>query len=187
MENEVLQTERLIMRPWRESDAEALYEYASDPRIGPAAGWPPHESVEESRRIIREVLACAETYALVLKGQERPIGCISLVIGEKGGHNMGPKGAEIGYWVGVPFWGQGLVPEAVTKLLHRSFDELGLETIWCGYYDGNEKSRRVQEKCGFSYHHTKLGTFCPLVNETRTEHLSCITKEQWQGLTAGTV
>lgn len=61
------ETQRLILRPWRESDAQALYEYAKDPQVGPAAGWPPHTSVENSRKIIRDVLSAPETYAVVLK------------------------------------------------------------------------------------------------------------------------
>lgn len=64
---------------------------------------------------------------------------------------MAEHEAEIGYWIGVPFWGQGLIPEAVRALLARCFEELGCEAVWCGYYDGNDKSRRVQEKCGFLY------------------------------------
>ena len=62
-----LQTNRLILRPWQESDAEALYKYASNPNIGPIAGWPPHTSVENSRDIIKSVLSAPETYAVVLK------------------------------------------------------------------------------------------------------------------------
>ena len=60
-----LETTRLILRPWNESDAESLYKYASDPTVGPAAGWPPHTSVENSREIIRDVLSAPETYAVI--------------------------------------------------------------------------------------------------------------------------
>ena len=56
-----LQTKRLILRPWQESDAEALYKYASNPNIGPIAGWPPHTSIENSREIIKVVLSAPET------------------------------------------------------------------------------------------------------------------------------
>ena len=52
----VFETERLVMRPWREDDAESFYKYASDPDVGPAAGWPLHTSVEDSLRVLREVL-----------------------------------------------------------------------------------------------------------------------------------
>ena len=54
--------------------------------------------------------------------------------------------AEIGYWIGRPYWGQGLIPEAVRCLLKRCFEDLGMTAVWCGYYDGNTKSRRVMEK-----------------------------------------
>ena len=57
-------TERLILRPWNESDAEILYEYAKDDRVGPIAGWPVHTSVENSREIIKSVLSAPETYAV---------------------------------------------------------------------------------------------------------------------------
>ena len=58
----ILETERLILRPWEETDAEECYKYAKDPRVGPAAGWPVHPSAEYSRKIIRDVLMVPETY-----------------------------------------------------------------------------------------------------------------------------
>ena len=51
-----LETKRLLLRPWREEDAPALFRYASDPQVGPSAGWKPHASLEESREILRTVL-----------------------------------------------------------------------------------------------------------------------------------
>ena len=63
----ILKTKRLILRPWREDDAQELYKYAADPEVGPAAGWPPHTGVENSREIIRDVLSAPETYAVCLK------------------------------------------------------------------------------------------------------------------------
>ena len=71
------ETERLLLRPWQESDAEALYRWASDPEVGPAAGWSPHTSVEDSREIIRTVLSEEGTFAVVPKdGNRGPIGAI---------------------------------------------------------------------------------------------------------------
>lgn len=60
-------TERLILRPWQETDAESLFEYAKYPAVGPIAGWPVHTSVSDSLNIIREVLSANETYAVCLK------------------------------------------------------------------------------------------------------------------------
>ncbi|MBQ3865670.1 MAG: GNAT family N-acetyltransferase, partial [Clostridia bacterium] len=70
----ILTTKRLILRPWDENDASELFRYASDPDVGPAAGWPPHKSEEESREIIRNVLSKPETYAVVLKETGLPVG-----------------------------------------------------------------------------------------------------------------
>lgn len=78
----ILYTERLILRPWQESDAEDLYEYAKDPQVGPIAGWPPHTSVQNSRDIIKNVLAVEETYAVCLKENNKAIGSIGLMIGK---------------------------------------------------------------------------------------------------------
>lgn len=149
-----LETERLILRPWKCSDAAELYRYAKDPRIGPMCGWEPHESVDDSVEIIRDVLSGPEVYAVVIKASGKPVGSISIMRGENGNAPMKENEAEIGYWIGVPYWGQGLIPEAVRELQRRCFEDLGCTGIWCGYYDDNEKSKRVQEKCGFQRHHS---------------------------------
>jgi RimJ/RimL family protein N-acetyltransferase len=175
-----LETERLTLRPWREDDAAELYKYASHPDIGPAAGWPVHTSVENSREIIRTGLSAPETYAVVLKETGLPIGSVGIHKNNSGtSGQMGENEAEIGYWVGVPYWGQGLIPEAVEELMRHAFLDLELAALWCGYYDGNEKSRRVQEKCGFAFHHTEYDKPCPALGESRTEHFSRITRDEW--------
>lgn len=175
----ILETERLLLRPWEDSDAEALYRYASHPDVGPIAGWPVHTSVENSREIIHGVLSEPETYAVVLKEAGHAVGSVGLMIGDASGIGIPDTEGEIGYWIGVPFWGQGLIPEAVKEMLRCGFEDLKLTKIWCGYFDGNEKSRRVQEKCGFKYHHTREKVECPLVNDVRTEHISCLDIEEW--------
>ena len=148
-----LATGRLVLRAWRESDAGTLYEYARDPEVGPAAGWPPHTSVEDSLNVIRTVFSAPETYAVVLKPTGEPVGSVGLLFGEAS-HVAGIRAdeAEIGYWIGRPYWGQGLIPEAVRRLLRRCFEDLGMSAVWCCHYDGNEKSRRVMDKCGFRFH-----------------------------------
>ena len=173
----VLETKRLILRPFDESDAESLYEYAKDDRIGPIAGWPPHTSVENSREVIQTVLSAAETYAVCLKEDNKAIGSIGLMIGKNSSLDLPENEGEIGYWIGVPFWGQGLIPEAVRALIRHAFDDLHLERLWCGYFDGNEKSKRCQEKCGFVYRHTNKDIYWALMNDIRTEHITCLEKQ----------
>lgn len=176
----ILETPRLWLRPWEEVDAPDLYRYASDPQVGPAAGWSAHQSPEESRKVIREVLSGPEDYAIVPKEVGHPAGSIGLMCGKASNLDLSPFEAELGYWIGVPFWGQGLVPEAAQALLRRGFEELRLEKIWCGYFDGNEKSHRVQEKCGFRYHHTNPQAGCRIEGVYRVEHVSVLEASAWE-------
>lgn len=175
-----LETKRLILRPWSESDAEDLYRYAADPDVGPIAGWPVHTSEGNSREIIRTVLSDPETYAVCLKSDGKAIGSIGLKIGGTTDMTDRDDECELGYWLGKPFWGQGLIPEAAEELLRHGFEDLGMNAVWCGYYDGNGKSKRVMEKCGFIYHHTTERLEVPLMNEIRTGHVTLLTKERWE-------
>ena len=175
----MIETERLLLRPWCEADAEALYEYAKDPDVGPPAGWPPHTSVENSRQLIKNVLSAPETYAVCLKNG-KAIGSVGLKL--KGSTDMTDREdeCELGYWIGKPFWGQGLIPEASRALLAYAFEKLGMRAVWCGYYEGNEKSKKVQQKLGFQYQYTTEGLEVTLMNELRTGHTNLMTKERWQ-------
>ena len=176
----ILQTERLILRPWEESDGEELFRFASSPDVGPIAGWPVHTSVENSRNIIRTVLSVPETYAIVWKETNLPIGSIGLKMGDATDLTDAEDECELGYWLGVPYWGRGIMPEAATELLRHAFEDMGMKKVWCGYYDGNSKSKRVQEKCGFRYEWTTQEVDIPLLQETRTGHVNSLSKEEWQ-------
>ena len=171
------ETERLILRPWEEGDAEECYKYAKDPRVGPAAGWAVHTDVENTRQIIRDILMVPETYAIVLKETGLPVGSVGLHFHS----DLAQKDdeCELGYWIGVPYWGQGLVPEASREMLRHAFEDLGMARVWCGYYEGNEKSRRVQEKLGFKYQRTNENVPVPMLGETRTDIANLLTKEEW--------
>ena len=176
-ETMILETERLLLRPWEESDAEECYRYAKDPLVGPAAGWPAHESVADTREVIKNILAVPETYAVVLKETGLPVGSIGLHfhtdLAEKDDE------AELGYWLGVPYWGRDLVPEASREMLRHAFEDLGLARIWCGHYDGNDRSARVQEKLGFRYLRTSEDVPVPQLRMTRRGVVRLMTKEEW--------
>lgn len=182
----IITTKRLILRPWEETDAESLYEYAKDPAVGPSAGWNVHTSVEDSLNIIRNVLSADETYAVCLKTDNIAIGSVGLIPPAQSHTEIKGKEIEIGYWIGVPFWGNGYIPEAVKALQRRAFDDLGYTAMWCGYYDGNDKSKRCQEKCGFVYHHTEKDKSCELMGDIRTEHFTYLTKEKWREMLLNT-
>lgn len=147
----VLTTERLTLRPWRESDLEDFYEYASVDGVGQMAGWSPHKDLEESRRILSHFIEGKHVFALEHQG--KVIG--SLGIEEYNEehypelHNI--SGREIGYVLSKAYWGQGLMPEAVQAVIAYLFDREGLDFILAGHFDHNDRSRRVIEKCGFRY------------------------------------
>ena len=175
----MLETERLILRPWEDGDCGNLYKYASDPDVGPSAGWPPHRNLDESRRVLKSVLKKTGVYAVCLKTENKTIGSIGLKSNADTDMTEREDECELGYWLGKPYWGRGIMPEAVREILRYAFEDAGMKKVWCGYYDGNEKSKRVQEKCGFRYQWTTEQVDVPLMNEKRTGHVNAITKEQW--------
>lgn len=176
----MLETKRLILRHWEDSDAESLFEYAKDPDIGPIAGWPAHQSIDESREVIRKVLSGKEAYAICLKADGKAIGTIELKLNGRTDMTERDDECEAGYWLGKPFWGQGIMPEAVREILRHAFEDIGMTKVWIGYYEGNNKSKRVQEKCGFRYQWKTESVDVPLMHEKRTGYVSSITKDQWQ-------
>ena len=145
--------------------------------VGPVAGWNIHKSVEDSLDIIRNVLKDKYTFAICLKEDLKAIGSVGLMFKDKSNIDIQENEVEIGYWIGREFWGRGLVPEACEKLIKFAFDKLNVSKIWCGYFDGNTKSKKVQEKLGFKYQYTLENVYWPLTDDIRTEHVSCLCKE----------
>ena len=138
-----LTTMRLRLRPFTEADAPALYQCSRDPKVGIAAGWPPHRSVEDSLEVIRTVFSAPHTFAVV----ERESGTL---IGSAGFTGRGSPGEdELGYALHPDWWGQGLMTEAALELLRYAFEDRGLQAVWASHYAENPASRRVIEKCGF--------------------------------------
>lgn len=146
----MMETERLILRPWLESDAEALFKYACDPDVGLAAGWPPHKDVAESLSVIRTYFANDRTWAIVLKETSEPIGCIGYYVHGESNIEIGEEDAEVGYWIAKPFWNQGICTEALRCMIDYCFNVKGFLTLWADFFIDNPASRRVMEKCGFT-------------------------------------
>jgi len=143
------------------------------------AGWPPCGIVADSKERIRPVFSQHGVFAVTLKGQDTAIGCIGLIRGAASNLPISDNEGEISYWIGVPFWGLGLIPEAMREIIRYGFEELALTNLWCCYFDGNEKSRRTQKKCGFRHHHTNPEQYFPLTDDRRVEHVSRLTKDEW--------
>lgn len=159
-----IETQRLILRPWREDDWQDFYEYASVDGVGQMAGWQPHASIEETKFVLNLFVNGKKTLAIEEKKSGKVIGSISL--DEQEDCSTIPKemlGRELGYALNKAYWGAGMMPEAIQGVCRYCFAVLGYDYLSCGHFDFNQQSRRVIEKCGFSYvgdtvFETRMGT-----------------------------
>lgn len=144
-----METSRIFLRPWRDSDAAALYKYASDPEVGPRAGWPPHQSEAESLEIIRTVFNNDTTWAIVLKETGEAIGAMGYGSSCECKLPARPDEPTVGYWVGKPYWNKGICTEALALLIEHIRSTTDIKSLISGHFIDNPASGRVMEKCGF--------------------------------------
>ena len=162
----VIETERLILRPFKQSDLHDFNEYASVPGVGEMAGWKHHETIEKTQEILDMFIKEDKTFAIVCKKNHKAIGSIGVEkygLEDKLTEFNDYYGREIGYVLSKDSWGKGIMTEAVRAVIDYLFNELNLDFLTCGYYDFNNQSKRVQEKCGFKPYRklvmdTRLGT-----------------------------
>ncbi len=162
----VLETNRLILRPFAETDLNDFFEYASVPGVGEMAGWHHHENIEKTKEILNMFVNEDKTFAIVYKANNKVIG--SLGVEKYGNEDKLTEfnqllGREIGYVLSRDYWGLGLMPEALHKVIDYLFNNLNVDFLTCGFYMFNSQSKRVQEKCGFKPYRkltmeTRLGT-----------------------------
>ena len=140
---------RITLRPWQESDAEALFKYASDPNVGPRAGWAPHKSIEESKEIIRTVFNNDSTWAIILNATGEAIGAMGY--GPSCECKLPAREGEptVGYWVARPYWNMGICTEALNMMIARIRTETKISSLISGHFIDNPASGKVMEKCGF--------------------------------------
>ena len=146
-----IETERLMIRPWLESDLADFYEYASVDGVGQMAGWKPHESMEESKTILGYFINDKRNLALELKENGKVIGSIGLEVMYPDPIEGESYGRELGYVLSKDYWGRGLMPEAVKAVIDYCFDVLHYDYLTCSHFLRNDRSRRVIEKTGFTY------------------------------------
>ena len=162
----IIDTPRLRLRPWSDSDAPALFEFARHPRIGMLCGWKPYEHIDEAHEALSTFLAAPDSYAVTLASTGELVGSIALRI-----DTDSPEAsvADIGYWIGAPYRGNGYATEAGRAIIDRA-RELGVSTIILKYFDGNDASRRVSEKLGFTWQSREEDVEYPLIGKRLTVH-----------------
>lgn len=144
-----METSRIMLRRWQDSDASALYKYAADPEVGPRAGWPPHQSEAESLEIIRTIFNDATTWAIVLKETGEAIGAMGYGPSCECKLPSRPNEPTVGYWVAKPYWNKGICTEALALLIDHIRKTTDIKSLVSGHFIDNPASGRVMEKCGF--------------------------------------
>lgn len=141
-----LHTPRLQLRAFRRTDLLDLYAYASNPHVGPMAGWAPHTSLEMSRDVLRSFIERSEVWAIVWKETNRVVGSVGL-------HNDDRRTVShvrmLGYALAEEYWNRGIMTEASQAVLQHAFEHLHLDLVSAYCYATNPASCRVLEKCGF--------------------------------------
>ena len=144
-----LETARLRLRPFAEADAPDVFAACSNPALGENAGWPPHETLEDSLAYIRDVVPQGLVWALCEAGEGAPvIGSIGLLPDPRF-----PEDADVllmGYWLHQGFWSRGYMTEAAQAVLAWASDYCAPRLFTCSHFLENAGSRRVIEKCGFA-------------------------------------
>lgn len=174
-----LETDRLLLRSFTYTDLEDFYEYASNPNIGPHAGWKTHESIYETKAILKSFIDADDVWAIVWKVNNKVIGSLGL-------HNDQLRSADnvkmLGYVLSEDYWGKGIITEASKAALNHAFIDMKLTMVTVHHYSYNQKSRRVIDKCGFQYEGTLR--HCAKIFNGNTYDLVCysMTKEEWEML-----
>jgi ribosomal-protein-alanine N-acetyltransferase len=148
----VLQTPRLVLRPFRDGDVDEIWPWVSDPAFPRAMSWAAHVDRSETRAFIqdgRARLAHGTAITWAIEHEGRASGCISLENIRWQQRTWRTDRAELGYWLAPPLWGHGLMTEAAQAIVRFGFDVLSLHKITVGCLADNDGSRRVIEKVGF--------------------------------------
>ncbi|HBT16403.1 MAG TPA: N-acetyltransferase [Firmicutes bacterium] len=145
-ENPVLESERLVIRPFFMDDVNEVFLYASDDQVTEYLTWSSHTDLAQTEKIVKEVfLGKPGVYAIELKAEQKCIGCIDLRLCPE--HDK----ASFGYVLNRKYWNQGYMSEALQLILNLSFTKLQLNRVEATHFVGNEGSGRVMEKCGMKY------------------------------------
>jgi RimJ/RimL family protein N-acetyltransferase len=145
----VLKTDRLVLRALCQRDVPVIVQLAGDRRVAENTARIPHPyAADEAEQFVAQANRQNDsaTFAITLNGS---------LIGACG-IDVRQDGAELGYWLGVPFWGCGYATEAVRAVIDYGFGALGYEMLHSGARVSNPASRRVLEKCGFQWSGVQL-------------------------------
>jgi len=151
IKNTVIETVRLILRAWKDTDLLDLYEYAKVEGVGESAGWTRHTTIEDSKKALNGYISGDNVFAIVYKETNKVIGSVGVGKVSADGEYKDYIQKGIGYVLSRDYWGKGLMTEAVKAVVDWLFHNTDIEILSCGFFEGNDRSRRVIEKCGFKF------------------------------------
>ncbi|MCI2068757.1 MAG: GNAT family N-acetyltransferase [Bacilli bacterium] len=176
---DVIKTPRLVLRPFKKTDLNDFYEYASVKDVGEAAGWPHHKSKEESAEILNSFIFDPDESGIVLKETGKLIGSIGLHQYSDAKDFPDRKSIEIGYVLSKDYWGHGYMTEACKALIDYLFTKKDYQMIFICHYLGNNRSERVIVKCGLTYYKTIKKKHVIFLDEYRDELCFYLKKEDY--------
>lgn len=144
-----IETNRLILREIKHSDARSLFEYSKDERVGPNAGWEPHKTIEDSVEFINYAIKKRDfgqpgVFAIINKENYKLIGTIEV-------HSYKEYKAEIGFVLHPDYWNCGLATEAAKAIIIYAMEILELERLQYCHFTNNEASKKVCQKLEFTF------------------------------------
>ena len=177
----VLETQRLILRRIRVSDYSDMYEYSSDYEVTRYLTWHPHKSVDDSKEYTEYLQKRYNDgkffdWGLEHKDSKKFVGTCGFTT-----INLNNNQAEVGYVLSRKYWGQGLIPEALSSIMDFGFNYIGFDKIEARFLDGNEKSRRVMQKMGMSFE-KKMYNSLHIKGEYKTVHTYAVSREAFNKL-----
>lgn len=181
-------TERLILRDFVMEDLADFNAYCANENVGINAGWTAHKNIEESKSILERFISEGHTYAIVPKGQNKVVGSVgieqrnnilTMLLAERG--YVG-KNVEIGYALAYECWGKGYMTEAVKAVVKYAFEDKKVDYVVVGHFPENERSRRVIEKCGFTFVLSRIKAYERTDGVMMDEQVYCMTRQQYFAL-----
>lgn len=171
-----LETDRLVLKSFEEKYLDDFFEYASSPVVGPAAGWEPHRTIEDSRMIMKSFLESDENYMIIYKENGKLIGSVGLHHDKLRNYR---NCREIGYVLSDKYWGRGIMTEAVREVIRHAFENMGLSVLTVGHFPSNHRSCRVIEKLGFVYEGFEADAYLCANGTRRDEERYRMTKDDY--------
>lgn len=169
-----LSTARTVLRKFEKTDLGNLYAYCSQDGVGEAAGWPRHESIEHSAKILDEYIEMRNQFAIIYKENGKVVGHIGVQDDSENGRE---DTKELGYVLNRDYWNRGIMTEVVLAVLDYLFLN-GVEYVYACCFQNNAASKHLIEKCGFAFERNG-SYYAEQLDKSFDSYEYVFSREQW--------